>query len=117
MWRDHRDAVLDMLQASDEALQFTADGIDYCSDKLRLRAVERCLSVLGEAAKRVPDSIRAQHPHIPGRAMAGLRDVLVHDYFGVDLDVVRDVVENELPALRMQLQALINAEGWMPEQP
>lgn len=114
MWREARDAVLDMLQACDEVLAF-AEGSDLASlevDTMRLRAMERSLAILGEAAKRVDASLRERYPSIPWREMAGLRDVLVHDYFVIDVDVIAQLVRAELPALRLQLASLIDTEGW-----
>jgi uncharacterized protein with HEPN domain len=67
------------------------------------------LQVLGEAAKRVSDPTRALSPNVPWRSITGFRDVLIHDYFGVDLDVVCDVVFVKVPALQVELRVLLRA--------
>ena len=73
------------------------------------RAFVRSIEVIGEAAKKVPDSYREEHPEIAWRAMAGMRDRLIHDYLGVDYDLVWDVVEKRIPELRIQIAALLEA--------
>jgi uncharacterized protein with HEPN domain len=67
------------------------------------------LEIIGEAAKKVPDGFRAQHSNIEWRSMAGMRDRLIHDYFGVDYELVWDVVRNRIPELRRRLAAVLEA--------
>jgi uncharacterized protein with HEPN domain len=74
-------------------------------------AVVRNLEVVGEATKQVPDSLRERAPELSWREMAGMRDKLIHDYLGVDLNLVWDVVALELPATRERILALIEELG------
>ncbi len=67
----------------------------------------RSLDVIGEAAKKVPADFKQEHPGIKWPAMAGMRDRLTHDYFGVDFEIVRDVVRNHIPDLHQELAAIL----------
>lgn len=79
------------------------------ADETLRRAFVRSLEIIGEAAKKVPDSFRSQYPDIEWRAMAGMRDRLIHDYFGVDYELVWDVVKNRIPELRGQISSILGA--------
>ena len=70
-------------------------------------AVIRTLEVMGEAVRKVPESTRSAHPEIPWRQIAGTRDRVIHGYFTVDLGIVWEIVETELPSLRERLARLV----------
>ncbi|WP_022835999.1 HepT-like ribonuclease domain-containing protein [Salisaeta longa] len=69
----------------------------------------RALEIIGEATKRVPESLREQHPSVPWRAMAGMRDKLIHDYINVNLRIVWMTVQEEVPAVQRNVQNILNA--------
>ena len=109
MSRDQGAYVADMVEACDRIVGYVAGMTPevFRADAKTIDAVLRNLEVLGEAAKGVDDVTRERAAAIPWRAVAGMRDVLIHDYFGVDLDVVVDVVFNRVATLRRDLAALL----------
>ncbi|MHC4957833.1 MAG: HepT-like ribonuclease domain-containing protein [Planctomycetota bacterium] len=76
---------------------------EFLKNETLQRAFVRSLEVIGEAAKKVPADVRAAHPGIDWRGMAGMRDRLIHGYFGVDYDLVWDVIQTRIPALAQEL--------------
>jgi uncharacterized protein with HEPN domain len=82
---------------------------EFSRDETLRRAFVRSLEIIGEAVKKVPDDFRVRHPAVEWRAMAGMRDRLIHDYFGVDYELVWDVVQSRIPELRRQVSSMLEA--------
>jgi uncharacterized protein with HEPN domain len=72
-------------------------------------AVIRQLEIIGEATKRLSPELRSRHPQIPWKRIAGLRDVLIHDYLGVDISMVWQITQTFLPELKIQVDAILSA--------
>jgi len=72
-------------------------------------AVIRQLEIVGEATKRISPDLCSKHPNVPWRRIAGLRDVLIHDYMGVDLNAVWEITQKEVPALKTNIQGILNS--------
>jgi uncharacterized protein with HEPN domain len=113
MSRDYLIRLRDMLAAAERASVYgsgVASAGALLANRQILDAILFNLFVLGEAAKGVPEEVRSRYSGVQWKAMAGLRDVLAHEYFGVDTDVVWDVVRAELPHLIEQLRSIIAEE-------
>ena len=75
----------------------------FLADDLRKDAVARNLEIIGEAVRQMPDAFKQSHANVPWAQIAGLRNRIVHDYFGLDWEIIWHVIERELPELKSQL--------------
>jgi len=111
--RSWRLAIWDMLDAVEGVAVHvgTHDAATFQRDRTAVRAVERELAILGEAAKLVGVEVRERHPTVPWREMAALRDVLNHSYFGIDVALIWRIATEDLPVAATALRQLVDSEG------
>jgi uncharacterized protein with HEPN domain len=111
--RNPADYLADILEASGKISNFIAglDSMQFAADEKTFYAVIRGLEIIGEAARKIPPSVRQKYPQIPWREITGMRDKLIHDYMGVNVTVVWKTVTEDLPALEPALRQMLNELG------
>ena len=109
MLRDDTVLIKHILEASEKSINFLSDHTkeDLETDEKLALSVIRLLEIVGEAASQVSEDYRAKHPDIPWKNMVALRNRLIHGYFDVDLDIVWDTVNTDLPPVVRLLQLLV----------
>jgi uncharacterized protein with HEPN domain len=109
MPRDFQVYLEDILEAIRKVRDYTAGltEVGWADDPKTLDAVARNLEVIGEAVKNLPEEVRAQAPEVEWKKIAGLRDILIHQYFRIDLELIWDIIQNKLPELERQTQRLL----------
>jgi uncharacterized protein with HEPN domain len=109
MPRDETVLLEDMLNAVTKIETYTRGfNPDELRDPRTLDAVVRNLEIIGEAAKRISEKFRNQCQKIEWRKIAGLRDILIHEYFGIDMAILRDIVQHKLAPLKKSLAEIIS---------
>ncbi len=99
---------LDMLEAILRIEKYAGRGRQaFVSDELIQTYIVHNLQILGEAAAKIPADQQSQYGDLPWTKMVGMRNILVHNYFNIDLDIVWQVVENELPPLKEKLSRIL----------
>lgn len=111
MSRDVRLFLEDIVESCDKILRYT-DGStfeEFRADERTFDAVARNLEIIDEAVKQVPSDIRDRHPDVEWRKLAGLRDVVIKQYFGIDEELIWDVVTTRIGPLRTRMKAILAA--------
>jgi len=107
--KDYRDYFQDILDSVNEIDAFVKGMTfaDFTKDKKTINAVVRSIEVIGEAAKNIPPATRIKYPDIPWKKMAGMRDKLIHEYFGIDLGIIWQTTKTDIPMLKQPIANII----------
>ncbi len=111
--RSYRDYLEDISDAVEDIASFI-EGMskrDFLRDKKTINAVIRSLEVMGEASKKIPGTIKKRHPSMPWKKMAGMRNKMIHEYFGVDKEILWSTAKNDVPTLREPINILLSESG------
>lgn len=101
--------IQDILQACDDILNFTQgmkSAVALQNDRRTFLAVVHSLEIIGEAARQMPKNFREKHPEIPWRETASLRNVIAHEYFGLEIDIIWDVIQTQIPLLVEKMRGI-----------
>jgi len=107
--RDYFDYLKDILDSIDDIESFIGSMSfeEFKKDKKTINAVVRSIEVIGEATKNIPRTLKDKHKEIPWKRMAGMRDKLIHEYFGVDVEILWKTVKEDIPPLKKLLQEIL----------
>ncbi len=107
--REYKDYLHDMQVYAEKAEQFLTDvGLEALqANEKKTFAIIRALEVIGEAARHIPPSVRRRYPEIPWKKVVGMRNMVIHGYFGVDVEVIWRTVQEDLPPLRTAIARMV----------
>ena len=110
MPREYKAYLKDILEAIHKIERYTENiGFEeFVSNELVQDGVVRNLEIIGEAAKNIPEDIKREYPDVEWRKIAGLRDILIHAYFGIDVEIVWDIVKNKVPKLKEKIEEILS---------
>jgi uncharacterized protein with HEPN domain len=108
--RDIKDYIEDILNEIAKIEKFTKDIKDiegFKQNEMVVYACIRALEIMGEAIKHIPEKARQKYPHIPWRKISGMRDILIHDYFGIDIKVVWKTIKEKIPEVKPLFEEIL----------
>lgn len=117
--RDWKFRIEDILEAIDD-IALLSEGMSYeqlRADARTVKALLYDLAVIGEAASRIPQEIKVLYPHIPWREMGDMRNVVIHEYFGVDLQIIWETIHHDLPPLAPLLRTILARDSQSIPEP
>jgi uncharacterized protein with HEPN domain len=108
--RTYKDYLVDIIESIGKIEKFTHDSSfeDFKSDEKTIFAIIRALEVIGEAAKKIPAEVKRKYSQIPWKKMAGMRDKLIHEYFGVNIKVIWRTIKEDIPELKPKIEKLLS---------
>ena len=107
--RDYKTYLEDIVQAAQKIDRYISELSlqTFSADEKTIDAVVRNLEVIGEAVRNIPGNIRERYPEIEWHRIAGLRNILIHEYFAISMKIIWDIVTNKLPILEQQIKKII----------
>ena len=107
--RDTRDYLQDILDAINDVENFTHNLTydQFIKDRKTLNAVVRSIEVIGEASKQLPNSLKAKYAELPWKEISGMRDKLIHAYFGADTEIIWQAAKENIPSMKKRIQTML----------
>lgn len=111
-----QDYLNDIIESITDIKEFTKGMTieDFVKDRKTMKAVVRCLEIIGEAAAKIPQPIRNNYSEIPWEEISGMRNKIAHEYFGIDLNIVWQTIEEDLKPLMDTISQMLNDSGEVP---
>ena len=110
--REYKDFIVDVVKACSDISDFIKNMSyeDFVSDQKTVYAVVKAIEIIGEASKLIPEKIRLKYPHVEWKKAIGMRDKLVHDYFGIDYEVLWNTIQINIPKLAKEFKSIADNE-------